>query len=132
MKKVTVTYNGINKPGFQYNATVVKIDPEVRTLDNDNKTPYHLCTIEFVNNKDVKVQRTASIFASNLEKGITIGSEYMATSVREDNGNWYTQIAPFAATTGSTDDDFGFESESEISSKASSVIVNARESKVEA
>jgi len=107
-------------PQTDFQAKVVYINPEERTMNNEKKTKYHGCVIEFANASGELKRTGAVIYANNLKYGIKL-------STAADGEAWYAARAtvipgseikrPFISVSHLenkplseiTEDDFGFE-----------------------
>lgn len=84
-------------------------------LANSNGTEYAVGTIEYNDNGKV-VQRSAICFRANLEKGITVGNEYLCNvTVTADRPNEpIVSISPLITAVRATAEDFGFDFAAEL------------------
>ena len=60
---------------FEFNATLLEIGKTV--LKNTNDKEYKIVTLQFSLPTGLEVERTAMCYASNYEKGVEIGKDYL-------------------------------------------------------
>lgn len=82
-----------------------------KLLANSNGTEYAVGTIEYKDDKGHLVQRSAICFQANLEKGITIGNEYLCnvTFTADRPNEPIISISPLTSAVRATAEDFGFD-----------------------
>ncbi len=70
---------------FEFNATLKEIGTTV--LQNSNEKDYIIVTLQFHLPDGDEVERTAICYASNYEKGIEIGKDYLCNLSFDEKGN---------------------------------------------
>lgn len=93
----------------QFKATVTSLGDTVQT--NVNGTEYVVGAVKFTNNKGVVVERSAICYMKNVEKGVTVGNEYICNvTVTSDRPNDpIIAISSLTSAVRATADDFGFD-----------------------
>jgi hypothetical protein len=93
----------------QFKATVTSLGDTVQT--NVNGTEYVVGAVKFINNKNVVIERSAICYMKNVEKGVTVGNEYLCNvTVTQDRPNEpIISISPLTSAVRATADDFGFD-----------------------
>ena len=74
-----------NKSEFLFNATLLKIGENV--LQNSNSKDYKIVTLGFNLPNGQEVERTAICYASNYEKGVETGKDYLCNLSFDEEGN---------------------------------------------
>ncbi len=74
-----------NKSEFLFNATLLKIGENV--LQNSNSKDYKIVTLGFNLPNGQEVERTAMCYASNYEKGVEVGKDYLCNLSFDEEGN---------------------------------------------
>jgi hypothetical protein len=92
----------------QFKATVSSLGDTVQT--NVNGTEYVVGAVKFVNASGIEVERSAVCYMKNVEKGVTVGNEYLCNiTVTEDRPKEpIISISSLTSAVRATTDDFNF------------------------
>lgn len=92
---------------------------EVKETKNDNKTPYRLATIQFVDESGVEQTIIAIVWEKSFQQGMEIGSKYSTVVVKDNDSYFTTMFHSLAAeTANSSMFKFGKVNMSEVSEEA--------------
>lgn len=86
MKRSKNAETGLDQVDFQ--AKVVYINPEEREMNNEKKTKYHGCVLEFKSESGEMKRTGGIIYANNLKYGIKLSNA-------KDGETWYAARATF-------------------------------------
>jgi len=104
-----LTFNSeLNQFEGQFKATVTSLGEAVQT--NVNGKEYVVGAVKFTNNKGEVVERSAICYMKNLEKGISVGNEYLCnvTITEARPTEPIISISPLTSAVRATASDFDF------------------------
>lgn len=103
-----------NQKTANFAAKLLSISSQVLELNNDNKTPYRVATIEFTTATGELKRSTALVYEKNFQYGMPVGDTYQATvTITPGQLNPLVTVSHLAAGERATFDDFGVTAEVE-------------------
>ena len=124
----TQEYNGVVSEVAFFPAKLVSLNDTIQELENENKTPFRIATIQFANANGELINRTALAFETSIQNAFerndppTVGREYSCQVVLNDDQPPLLKIL-FGGSIGerATMDDFGLTNTSARTANAEKV-----------